>query len=64
VLWLEQLRPVFVTLAAGALVYQSWLVARRPAGRRTRTMLAILATTISVNLVVVLTWGALWWRYR
>ncbi len=63
-LWLDHLRPVFASTAAGALAYQGWLVWRRPAARRTRTMGEILVASIGVNAIVVLTWGALWWRYR
>ena len=63
-LWLEALQPFFASLAAGALAYQGWLVGRRPPARRTRKMWGILVTSVSVNAVVVLTWVALWLRYR
>jgi hypothetical protein len=62
--WLEALQPVFASLAATALAYQGWLVGRRPPSRRTRTMWGILVASVSVNSIVVLTWAALWWRYR
>jgi len=63
-LWLEELQPVFASLAAGALAYQGWLVGRRPPARRTRRMWRILAASFGVNAMVVVTWGALWLRYR
>ncbi|HUE85110.1 MAG TPA: hypothetical protein VMO26_03460 [Vicinamibacterales bacterium] len=63
-LWLEALQPLFATMAAGALAYQGWLVGRRPPARRTRTMWAILAASVGVNAVVVVTWAALWLRYQ
>jgi hypothetical protein len=64
VLWLEELQPAFATIAVGALAYQSWLVGRRPAARRTRAMLFILTASLSANAVVALTWAALWLRYQ
>jgi hypothetical protein len=63
-LWLEALQPLFAALAAGALAYQGWLVGRRPAAHRTRTMWGILAASASVNVMVVITWVGLWLRYR
>jgi len=62
--WLEGLQPVFASLAAGALGYQGWLVARRPSARRTRTMWSILVASVAVNAIVVVTWVALWLRYQ
>ena len=62
--WLEELQPVFASTAAGALAYQGWLVRRRPPARRTRKMWWILAASLGVNAIVVLTWAALWLRYR
>ena len=62
--WLEELQPVFASLAAGALAYQGWLVGRRPPARRTRTMWGILVASVGVNVIVVTTWVALWLRYR
>ena len=63
-LWLEGLQPVFASTAAIALLYQGWLVGRRPPARRTRKMWAILAASVGVNAIVVLTWVAFWLRYR
>ena len=63
-LWLEELQPVFASLAGGALAYQGWLVGRRPPARRTRTMWGILVASVGVNAMVVITWVALWLRYR
>jgi hypothetical protein len=63
-LWVEALQPFFAALAAGALGYQGWLVRRRPPAHRTRKMWGILLASVSVNLVVVVTWISLWLRYR
>jgi hypothetical protein len=63
VFWLEALRPLFATTALAAIVWQAWLIWRRPRARRTRT-LVIFAISVAVNALVVLSWAALWWRYR
>ena len=63
-LWLERFQPAFVVTAMVALAYQSWLVWRRPQRRRTWTMLAILWTSIGTNVMVGITFVALWLRYR
>jgi hypothetical protein len=49
VLWLEGLQPHFASLALTTLVYQAWLVLRRPPQRRTRMMLAILWTSLATS---------------
>jgi|SoiMethySBSTD1v2_1073268.scaffolds.fasta_scaffold3391767_2 Na+/melibiose symporter-like transporter len=64
VLWLQRFQPVFAALAVAALAYQGWLVSRRPAYRRTRTMLWILWTSAGTTIVVFAVWTALWLRYR
>ena len=63
-LWLEALQPLFAFLAAGALGYQGWLVARRPPARRTRKVWGIFMASVGVNAMVVIAWAALWLRYR
>jgi len=62
--WLDALRPFFGATAIVALGWQAWLIGRRPATRRTRTMVAILAGTAAVNLLIAVSWAALSWRYR
>jgi hypothetical protein len=62
--WLERLQPLFVAIAATALGYQVWLVRRRPASRRTKTVMIILWTSIATSALVLATWVGLWLRYR
>jgi hypothetical protein len=62
--WLERLQPVFAVLAVGGVVYQSWLVWKRPAWRRTRTAMTIYVTSLVVNAGVLALWVGLWLRYR
>jgi hypothetical protein len=64
IVWLEALKPLFALTAIVALAWQTWLVVRRPAASTTRTMWAIVAGTVAVNLFVGLSWLALQWRYR
>ena len=61
---LQVLQPLFVSVAVLALGYQGWLVWRRPPQRRTRTVLAILWSSVALNVLLFTTWGALWLRYR
>jgi uncharacterized membrane protein SirB2 len=64
VLWLDRLQPLFAAVAISALVYQGWLVWRRPPHPRTRLMKVILwvsgATTLTIGVGLVV----LWLRYR
>jgi len=62
--WLERLQPVFFALAIGALVYQIAIYRRRPRFMRTWGVKTILATSVVINLAVMGTWIALWFRYR
>ena len=62
--WLERLQPVFFTLAIGAFLYQILIYIRRPVFLRTWGVKAILATSVVINLAVIGTWIALWFRYR
>jgi len=62
--WLEQLQPVFFTVALLALVYELWLVRRSPASARSVGMWAIVALSQSLNTIVAGTWIFLWFRYR
>lgn len=63
-LWLETLQPFFAAIAAAALGYQVWLVRRRPAYRRTKTVMIILWTSVATTALVILVWVSLWLRYR
>jgi hypothetical protein len=63
-LWLERLQPVFAALAVAALVYQGWLVWRRPAYLRTRQVLVIFWASIGTSVMVLLVWVTSWLRYR
>jgi hypothetical protein len=63
-LWLQRLQPLFFIVALGALVYELWLVSRRPPGLRKRGTRTILAVSLMLNLVVIGGWIAIWVRYR
>jgi hypothetical protein len=63
-LWLERLQPLFILVAVSALVYQGYLVWRRPARRRTTQMLMILWASVGVSVLVFASWIALSLRYR
>jgi len=62
--WLEKLQPVFFALAIGSMVYQIVVYWRRPHFLRTRGIKVILAISLIVNVAVMGTWVALWFRYR
>ena len=62
--WLQRLQPLFAALAVAGLVYQSWLVWRRPFMRRTRRIMTIYALSVTVNAGILALWGWLWLRYR
>ena len=64
VLVLQVLQPLFVSVAVLALAYQGWLVWRRPSRRRTRMVLAILWSSVALNVLLFAAWAALWLRYR
>jgi hypothetical protein len=61
---LQQLQPVFFIVAIAALVWQAWIVLRRPPASRTRSMKAILAVSAVMNVLMVGTWVVLSIRYR
>jgi hypothetical protein len=62
--WLERLQPLFFAVAIGALVYQGWIVKRRPPFLRTWGVKAILGASMALNFLVIGTWVVLWFRYR
>jgi hypothetical protein len=64
VLVLQVLQPLFISVAVLALAYQGWLVSRRPPQRRTRSVLAILWSSVALNVLLFAAWAALWLRYR
>ena len=64
VVWLQRFQPVFASVAIGALVYQAWLVWRRPPRRRTRVLLAILWTSLGTTAAMAALMFALSRRYR
>ncbi len=63
-LWLQRLQPLLAAVAVSALVYQAWLVWRRPAVQRTSTMLFILWGSLGSSSLVALVWLGAWLRYR
>ena len=63
VLWLEDLQPLFGSLALTTLIYQAWLVLRRPPHRRTRMMLLILWTSVATSGAVAAALAGLSFRY-
>jgi hypothetical protein len=58
------MQPVFFAAALGALAYEAWLVLRQPAPLRTRAMKTILGASVAVNAALIVSWVALWFRYR
>ena len=64
VLWLDAARPFFAALAAVALLYQGWLIWRRPPSQRTGAMLTMFWASAAISASVVFVVGALAWRYR
>jgi hypothetical protein len=62
--WLEKLAPLFFVVAVAALVYQLWIVRRRPPSTRTWGVKAIVGVSLALNGLVIGAWILLWWRYR
>jgi hypothetical protein len=63
-LWLERLQPLFFTVAIASLAWQVWVVRRRPPFLRTRGVKVILASSLSLNALVIGTWVFLLIRYQ
>ena len=63
-LWLQRLEPLFFTVAVGSLVYQVWLVCRRPPERRTWGIKTILGASVALNAALIGGWVVLSVRYR
>jgi hypothetical protein len=64
IVWLQRSQPLFAAITIGALMYQAWLVWRRPPRQRTPTMLAILWTSIGTTAAIGTAMLVLWQRYR
>ena len=62
--WLETLQPLFAVIAVASLAYQGWLVWQRPGYRRTKLVMTILWASVATSALVLVTWLALWFRYR
>ena len=63
-LWLQRLQPLFFSVAVGSLLYQLWLLRRRPPGLRARGTKAILAVSLMLNVLLIGGWIAISVRYR
>ena len=62
--WLERLQPLFLAIAVGSLIYQGWAVRRRPPFLRTWGVKTIFGVSLLLNVAVIGTWIALYFRYR
>ena len=62
--WLERLQPLFFAVAIASLVYQVWVVRRRPPSMRTWAMKTILGISIAVNGLLIAGWIFLEIRYQ
>jgi hypothetical protein len=60
-IWLQ---PVFFALALGSLAFQIAIYLRRPKFLRTWGVKTILFASVLINVGVIATWIALWYRYR
>jgi hypothetical protein len=63
-LWLQRLQPLFFAVAIVSLAWQVWVVWHRPPFLRTRGVKVILASSLSLNALVIGTWVFLLIRYR
>jgi hypothetical protein len=63
-LWLQRLQPLFFVLALGALVYQGWLVRRRPPKPGNWKVRTVLAASLAVNVILIVGWVVISVRYR
>jgi hypothetical protein len=62
--WLERLQPLFLAIAVGSLIYQAWAVRRRPPFLRTWGVKTIFGLSLVLNVAVIGTWVALYFRYQ
>jgi hypothetical protein len=63
-LWLQRLQPLFFVAAIGALVYQGWLVRRRPRGSANWKVKTVLAASLALNAMMIGGWIVISIRYR
>ena len=61
---LQRLQPVFFVVAVAALMYQAWLVLRRPPSLRTAGTKSILAVSLLLNTLMIGSWVVFSIRYR
>lgn len=61
---LQRLQPLFFALAVGGLVYQFWIVQRRPPSLRTRGVKTVLAVSVVLNVLMIGSWVVFSIRYR
>jgi hypothetical protein len=61
---LQRLQPLFFTVAIAGLVYQTWMVRRRPPSSRTRAMKVILGVSAALNAIMIAAWVVFSVRYR
>lgn len=62
--WLQRLQPLFFAVAVASLVYQIWVVRRRPPSLRTWGVKTILGVSLMLNVMVIGGWIAISIRYR
>jgi len=62
--WLERLQPLFFGVAIVSLVYQAWIVVRRPSTKRTWGIKTIFGLSLSLNLLLIAGWVIVWFRYQ
>ena len=62
--WLQRLQPLFFTVAVGSLLYQVWVVRRRPPALRTSAIKTILAVSLMLNIMLIGGWIVISVRYR
>jgi len=58
------LQPLFFVVAIAALMYQGWLVLRRPPALRTAGAKSVLAVSVLLNTLMIGSWVVFSIRYR
>ena len=61
---LQRLQPLFFTVAVGALIYQIWIVQRRPSSSRAPGVKTVLAVSVLLNTLMIGSWVVFSIRYR
>jgi len=62
--WLQRLQPLFFTVAVASLVYQVWVVRRRPPFLRTWAIKMILGVSLLLNSLLIVGWVVITIRYQ